>query len=131
MDVLLLLVRSLCQQKSQLKKLKLIKVSAAEDGITHRDGYIAGPVTDNLAGRLTMDYRKTDGFMRNVYLNDIIRNDFKETGLVLALCGIHNDTLSIDTKIRVSKIDAASIAFNAAFELPFYVDLCAALALWL
>ncbi len=101
----------------------MIKVSAAEDSTNTVMATFAGPITDNLAGRLTMDYRKTDGFKRNVYLNENNVNDFKETGLSARFVWDPSDTLSIDTKIRVSKIDAASIAFNAAFELPFYVDL--------
>ena len=111
--------KDLTQESEALLRL----VGAAEDSTYTVMATFAGPMSDNLAGRLTMDYRKTDGFMRNVYLNDNNVNDFKETGLSARFVWDPSDTLSIDTKIRVSKIDAASIAFNAVFELPFYVDL--------
>jgi len=65
--------------------------------------------------------RKTDGFLENVYLNDDVVNDYEETAISGRLVFDPTDTLSIDTKIRFSEVSAASIAFNAAFELPFFV----------
>ena len=82
---------------------------------------IAGPLGDDIAGRLTVTSRKTDGFLENVYLNDDVVNDYEETAISGRLVFDPTDTLSIDTKIRFSEVSAASIAFNAAFELPFFV----------
>ena len=98
-----------------------IKVGAAEYGTMYGTATIAGPLSDNVAGRLTVTSRKTDGFLENVYLNDDVVNDYEETAISGRLVFAPTDTLSIDTKIRFSEVSAASIAFNAAFELPFFV----------
>jgi iron complex outermembrane receptor protein len=98
-----------------------IKVGAAEYGTMYGTATIAGPLSDNVAGRLTVTSRKTDGFLENVYLNDDVVNDYEENAISGRLVFDPTDTLSIDTKIRFSEVSAASIAFNAAFELPFFV----------
>ena len=82
---------------------------------------IAGPLGDDIAGRLTVTSRKTDGFLKNDYLQDDVVNDFQENAVSARIVFDPTDTLSIDTKIRFSEVSAASIAFNAAFELPFFV----------
>ena len=98
-----------------------IKVSAAENSTYTAMATIAGPLGENVAGRLTVDHRTTDGFQKNVYLNDDVVDDFEETGISARLVFDPSDTLTIDTKLRYSEIDAAAISFNAAFELPFFV----------
>ena len=98
-----------------------VKVSAAEYNTYTAMATVAGPLGDNVAGRLTLDHRTTDGFLTNEFLNDDVVNDFKETGISGRLVFDPSDTLSIDTKLRYSEVDAAAIAFNAAFELPFFV----------
>ena len=98
-----------------------IKVGAAEYGTYYGTATIAGPLGSDVAGRLTLTHRKTDGFLENVYLNDDVVNDYKETAVSTRLVFDPSDTLSIDAKIRYSDVSAASIAFNAAFELPFFV----------
>ena len=99
-----------------------IKVGAAEYGTVYGTATIAGPLGSDVAGRLTVTSRKTDGFLENVYLNDDVVNDYEETAVSGRLVFDPTDTLSIDTKIRYSEVSAASIAFNAAFEIPFFVD---------
>ena len=74
-----------------------------------------------------MTSRKTDGFLENVYLNDDVVNDYEETAVSARIVFDPTDTLSIDTKLRYSEVSAASIAFNAAFELPFFVGALAGL----
>ena len=98
-----------------------VKVSAAENATYTGLATIAGPLGENVAGRLTLDHRTSDGFQKNVYLNDKVVDDFEETGITARLVFDPSDTLSIDTKLRHSKIEAGAISFNAAFELPFYV----------
>ena len=98
-----------------------IKVGAAEYGTVYGTASIAGPLGSDVAGRLTVTSRKTDGFLENVYLNDDVVNDYEETAISGRIVFDPTDTLSIDTKIRYSKVSAASISFNAAFELPFFV----------
>ncbi|MFT4823172.1 MAG: iron complex outermembrane receptor protein [Limisphaerales bacterium] len=98
-----------------------VKVSAAQHGTYTAMGTIAGPLGENIAGRLTVDHRTTDGFLENEFYNDEVVNDFEETGVSLRLVFDPSDTLSIDTKLRYSEVEAGAIAFNAAFELPFFV----------
>ena len=98
-----------------------IKVGLAEYATSYGTATIAGPLGDDVAGRLTVTTRKTDGFLRNVYLQDNVVNDFQENAVSGRIVFDPTDTLSIDTKIRFSEVSAASIAFNAAFELPFFV----------
>ena len=98
-----------------------VKVSAAENATYTGLATIAGPLGENVAGRLTLDHRTSDGFQKNVYLNDKVVDDFEETGITARLVFDPSDNLSIDTKLRHSKIEAGAISFNAAFELPFYV----------
>ena len=98
-----------------------IKVGAAEYGTVYGTATIAGPLGSDVAGRLTVTSRKTDGFLENVYLNDDVVNDYEETAVSGRIVFDPTDTLSIDTKIRYSEVSAASISFNAAFELPFFV----------
>ncbi len=98
-----------------------VKVSAAQHGTYTAMGTIAGPPGENIAGRLTVDHRTTDGFLENEFYDDEVVNDFEETGVSLRLVFDPSDTLSIDTKLRYSEVDAGAIAFNAAFELPFFV----------
>ena len=98
-----------------------IKVGAAEYGTMYGTATIAGPLGSDVAGRLTVTSRKTDGFLENVYLNDDVVNDYEETAVSARIVMDPTDTLSIDTKLRYSEVSAASIAFNAAFELPFFV----------
>ena len=98
-----------------------IKVGAAEYGTMYGTATIAGPLGSDVAGRLTVTSRKTDGFLENDYLNDDVVNDYEETAVSGRIVFDPTDTLSIDTKIRYSEVSAASISFNAAFELPFFV----------
>lgn len=98
-----------------------VKVSVAEHGTYTAMGTIAGPLAENVAGRLTVDHRTTDGFLENEFFNDDVVNNFEETGISARLVFDPSDTLSIDTKLRYSEVEAAAIAFNAAFQLPFFV----------
>ena len=98
-----------------------VRVGGAEYGTVYGTATIAGPLGSDVAGRLTVTSRKTDGFLENVYLDDDVVNDYEENAVSGRIVFDPTDTLSIDTKIRYSKVSAASISFNAAFELPFFV----------
>ena len=104
-----------------------VKVGAAEYGTYYGMATVAGGLGDDVAGRLTFNYRQTDGFLKNVYLKDDVVNDYEETGVSGRLVWDVSDTMTVDTKLRVSEVSAASIAFNAAFELPFFVGALAGL----
>mgnify|MGYP002865922194 CR=1 FL=1 len=105
-----------------------IKLGAAEYNTYYGTASFAGGLGDNVAGRLTVNHRQTDGFLTNVYLRDDVVNDYEETGVSARLVWDPSDTLSVDAKLRVSEISAASIAFNAAFEIPYLVGALAGLS---
>ena len=104
-----------------------VKVGGAEYGTYYGTATIAGPLGSDTAGRLTVTHRKTDGFLENVYLKDDVVNDYEETAVSARIVMDPTDTLSIDTKLRFSTVSAASIAFNAAYEVPIFVGALAGL----
>ena len=104
-----------------------VKVGGAEYGTYYGTATIAGPLGSDTAGRLTVTHRRTDGFLENVYLKDDVVNDYEETAMSARIVMDPTDTLSIDTKLRFSTVSAASIAFNAAYEVPIFVGALAGL----
>ncbi|MEO0997613.1 MAG: TonB-dependent receptor, partial [Pseudomonadota bacterium] len=44
-------------------------LTAGNEGILRYQGYVTGPLSDNLAGKLVVNHREHDGFVRNVILN--------------------------------------------------------------
>ena len=98
-----------------------VKVGAAEYNTYYGTATVAGGLGEDVAGRLTFSHRQTDGFLNNVYLRDDVVNDYEESVVSARMVWDASDTMTVDTKLRVSEVSAASIAFNAAFELPFFV----------
>ena len=96
-----------------------IEIGIAEFGTTTAQATVAGALSeDTLFGRLSVDYRDTDGFLRNSFLNDDVVNDYQSTSISGRLIWEPSDALTIDTKLRYGEVDAGSIAFNASFALP-------------
>jgi iron complex outermembrane receptor protein len=83
------------------------------------NGYIAGPLTDNIGFVLSGDYRSTDGFYENLFLNNNNVVDDQEIWNVNArlMADLGPDT-ELDFKVRYGELRGASINFNAAFHLP-------------
>ena len=104
-----------------------VKVGGAEYGTYYGTATIAGSLGSDTAGRVTVTHRRTDGFLENVYLQDDVVNNYEETALSARIVMDPTDTLSIDTKLRFSSVSAASIAFNAAYEVPIFVGALAGL----
>jgi len=98
-----------------------VKVGAAEYNTYYGTATVAGGLGEDVAGRLTFSHRQTDGFLNNVYLRDDVVNNYEESVVSARMVWDASDTLTVDTKLRVSEVSAASIAFNAAFEIPFFV----------
>ena len=95
-----------------------VRVSIAEDSTYTGLATVAGPLGENVAGRLTADYRSTDGFYSNSFLEDKVVDDAENYSVQGRLVFDPTDNLSIDTKIRYGKSEAAAITFNAGFALP-------------
>ena len=98
-----------------------VKVGAAEYNTYYGTATVAGGLGEDVAGRLTFSHRQTDGFLNNVYLKDDVVNNYEESVVSARMVWDASDTMTVDTKLRVSEVSAASIAFNAAFEIPFFV----------
>lgn len=82
-------------------------------------GTMAGPVVkDKLAVRLSADYRSTDGFYRNTFLQKNAVDDLENYNIQGRVLWTPTEKTTVDLKARYGKVTAGAIAFNAAFELP-------------
>lgn len=97
------------------------QIGIAEHDTYTLKGSIAGAlIEDKLFARLSADVRETSGHLTNTLVNDSTVNDFTSHGLSARLVYEPNDRTTVDAKVRYSKVDAASIAFNASFALPAF-----------
>ena len=98
-----------------------VRAGFAEDSTYTGLATVSGPLGEKVAGRLTVDYRSTDGFYYNSFLEDQAVDDAENYSVQARLVFDPSEDLSIDTKLRYGKSEAAAITFNAAFELPPFV----------
>lgn len=98
-----------------------VRAGFAEDSTYTGLATVSGPLGENVAGRLTVDYRTTDGYYYNSFLEDQVVDDAENYAVQARVVFDPTDDLSIDTKLRYGKSEAAAITFNAAFELPPFV----------
>ena len=76
----------------------------------------SGPLIENqLAGRISVDYRNTDGTYTNNFVGKDTVTDFENYNVNGRLLWEPTDNFTADAKIRYGEVDAASIAFNASF----------------
>jgi iron complex outermembrane recepter protein len=95
-----------------------IKGSAGNDNSYFVSAHASGGLAENLAGRIHVDYRTTDGFYNNSFLDkDDIVDDFEDYNINGRLLWEPNEDLSVDFRAHYGEVDAASITFNAAFAL--------------
>lgn len=95
-----------------------IEASYANVNAATVNGYIAGPLTDKIGFVLSGDFRTTDGFYRNIFLNSKTVDDqqvWNINGRVIADLG---PSTKLDAKLRYGELSGASINFNASFHLP-------------
>ena len=98
-----------------------VRAGFAEDSTYTGLATVSGPLGEKVAGRLTVDYRTTDGYYYNSFLEDQVVDDAENYAVQARVVFDPSDDLSIDTKLRYGKSEAAAITFNAAFELPPFV----------
>ncbi len=100
-----------------------VKGSVGNKNSYYGSGVVSGGLSGNLAGRLHVDYRNTDGFYENSYYsdflnkNDDIVDDFENYNVNGRLLWEPTEDLSVDFRAHYGEVDAASISFNAAFAL--------------
>lgn len=97
-------------------------LSVAGDSTYLAKGGISGPlIEDKLYFRLSADWRETDGYYRNQFQGGAAIVDAYEGYNVHGrLVWEPNDRLTIDSKLRVGRVDASSITFNSTFALPVF-----------
>ncbi len=91
-----------------------------DDDLLRGQAMISGPlIEDQLFGRLTFNYRETDGQFENDFTgeNDAI-NYLEETNVRGRMIWEPNERLSVDTQLAYRDVDAGAINFNATFALP-------------
>ena len=95
------------------------RASYANENTFEGTAHVAGPISDAIGFVLSGYYRTTDGFYRNLLLNNAKVVDDQESwaidGRVVADLG---PATELDVKARYAKLRGASINFNAAFHLP-------------
>ena len=98
-----------------------IKASGGNNSSYFGSAYASGGVGENSAGRIHINYRKSDGFYDNVNVGASpgthIVDDFENYNINGRLFWEPNDNLSVDFKAHYGEVDAASISFNGAFAL--------------
>ena len=101
-----------------------VKVSGAGDSTWLYSGAVESALAEGVNFRLQGDYRATDGFYENTYLNrDDIVDDYRGYNVNARLTWDQSEDTSWDFKFRRGEVSAASITFNAAFHLPLFEQL--------
>ncbi len=96
-----------------------VRGSYGEQNTGEVTGYVAGSIGDNLGFVLSGNYRSTDGYWKNEFLdNKPVVADQESYGVDGRLVARLGDATTVDVKGRFAKLTGASIAFNAAFHLP-------------
>ena len=78
-------------------------------------------IPDILLGRLSFDYRNTDGYYKNNLYDNYSVDNFRNYDINGRLIYKPSDDWSFDLKVRSGLTNAASIFYNAVFELPALV----------
>ena len=95
-----------------------LTASYAEQNTGELRGYVAAPLGSNVGVVLSGNFRKTDGFYRNRFLNANVVDDQQVWGVDGRLVAALGEATSFDLKARYAKFKGASINFNASFHLP-------------
>jgi iron complex outermembrane recepter protein len=95
-----------------------VKLSYGEDATYTGQFFVGGPVNDRIGWKLGADYRSTDGFYKNRFVDENNVDDFEGWNVNGRLVWDIGDNSTLDIKAHYGEVDAASISFNAAFQLP-------------
>ncbi|WP_138379536.1 TonB-dependent receptor [Luteithermobacter gelatinilyticus] len=97
------------------------KATAANNNSYYASGTLSGPVLeDKLGFVLHGDFRTTDGFYKNTFVNRKNTDDFENYNITARLVWDNGDNTTVDTKIRYGEVEASAITFNAAFAFPAF-----------
>ena len=97
-----------------------VKVSYANETTIEGSAYITAPLGENAGFVLSGNYRTTDGFYRNIFLDRKVVDNQESSGVDGRFVAALGDNTNLDVKARYAKLSGASINFNASFQLPAF-----------
>ena len=101
-----------------------VKTGVGQYGDFYNLSTVSGPIIPGtLFGRATIDYRTFDGFDTNIFLHNKSVDDDQAADFDGRLVYKPTDDWSFDFKARVGRVSAASIDYNAVFELPAFTPI--------
>lgn len=95
-----------------------VKASWANENTGTFNAYVAGPLSSNVGFVLSGDYRTTDGFYRNIFLDEKVVDDQEAWNIDGRLVAEIGDATTLDAKAKYGELSGASINFNSSFHLP-------------
>ena len=97
------------------------KLGIGEDSTTTGAVVLSGPISDTAGWKVAADYRKTDGFYGNRFLNNKSVDDYDGFNINARFVFEPTDSSTLDVKARYGEVEAASISFNPVFLVPGFV----------
>lgn len=97
-----------------------VTASLANHKTRELTAFVTSPVGTDGGFVLSGNHSETDGFYKNKFLNDYVVDDQKRDGVDARYVYRLGPDTTIDFKTHHEKLSGASIAFNAAFHLPYF-----------
>jgi iron complex outermembrane receptor protein len=97
------------------------KLGMGQDSLTTGSVVLSGPISDTAGWKIAADYRKTDGFYKNRFLNNSSVDDYDGFNINARLVFEPTDSATLDVKARYGEVEAAAISFNPVFLVPGFV----------
>ena len=97
------------------------KLGIGQDSTTTGSVVLSGPISDTAGWKIAADYRKTDGFYSNRFLNSNSVDDYDGFNINARFVFEPTDSSTLDIKARYGEVEAASISFNPVFLVPGFV----------
>jgi iron complex outermembrane receptor protein len=97
------------------------KLGVGQDSMTTGSVVLSGPISDTAGWKIAADYRKTDGFYKNRFLNNSSVDDYDGFNINARLVFEPSDGSTLDIKARYGEVEAAAISFNPVFLVPGFV----------
>ncbi|MEO5611303.1 MAG: TonB-dependent receptor [Sphingomicrobium sp.] len=94
------------------------KGSYANENTATLNGYVAGPLSDQVGFVISADYRTTDGFYRNEFLDRKVVDDQNAWNVEGRLVAELGPATTVDAKAHYGELHGASINFNSSFHIP-------------
>ena len=98
-----------------------IAVGLGKNNAVKARAVVSGPVGDNMAGRIAVSTRETDGFYGNSFTGGNGTADYLEdTSARTRLVWNVSDDLELDFRAGYTDVSGGAINFNAAFAIPAF-----------